>query len=867
MWHFIANIILRFKYFIIGVITLLTVFFGYEAATNLKLDNKYGFILPKESPAKMDYIKFKEQFGEEGGALVLAIQTDSLFTQDILLKWKELGDSILMFDGVQGVVSEATLYNIENSADKKSFDVRKIFSDTRFQEKSIEQIKKEVKQVPFYKNVLYNDSTNVSLMMVHVQEDYLSDQQKANVVLKIEKLAESYEAYFNKVHFAGLPHIRVVISKRIIAEMYIFIALSILVTSLLTYLIFRSARVVFICNLVISIAVIWSLGSIALFGFHISVLMALIPPLMIVIGTPNCVFLMTKFHQEIKHHGNKIRAITHVIKKVGTSTLTTNIITALGFFTLAFTNSEKLMEFGIISSMNILVLFFLSITLQPIISTLSKKPTQKQLRHLDGGPVLKVLNGMIYLVEYRRKLIYALTIITIGFSIWGITKVKATGNITGDLAKDHQIIRDLHFIEDHFGGSIPFEVIVDYKDKDRLYSHATLEKIEQIQQFYAHDSVLSKSVSIVDFMKGINMAYYGNDTAKYSLFDEKDKKIIESYISNFDVTSINNSLKIKEILDTTNTCMRVRMQIKDLGSYEISDKTAHVKREVDSILNPNKTFLETAYSYAVAGQKNYIDSILTNADVMHELVNIMNDNHVKVTPSLKRLQAHYEDANFNKYLRKAIDKSYYEASVTGTAVVAAEGTIYLVDSLLEGIVFAVVTVGLLMALLFRSWSMVFISLVPNLIPLLITGGVMGFMGIPLKPSTLLVFNISFGITADDSVHFLAKYRQELKSNKWTSKESIIEALKESGLGMFYTSIILFFGFSVFMLSQFGGTKVLGILVSMTLLVAVCINLILVPSILLSLEKRMSKDTLNESFLDVYDEDIEKLTNDDDEEEK
>lgn len=858
MWQLLANIILRNKFLIIGILTLLTVFFGYEAATSLKLDNKYGFILPKESPAKIDYVKFKEQFGEDGGALVIAIQTDSLYSEDKLLKWKHLGDSILTFDGVDGVISEATLYSVENNIEKQEFEIRKIFSDTRFQEKSVSQIEEEVKRIPFYNGILYNDSTKVSLMMINVQEEFLSDQKKANIILEIEALAQSYEKDFGHVHFAGLPHIRVVISKRIIAEMYLFIGMAIFVTSLLTYLIFRSFRVVLICNIVISVAVVWSLGSIALFGFHISVLMALIPPLMIVIGMPNCVFLMTKFHQEVKSHGNKIKALTRVIGKVGTATFITNVITALGFFTLVFTNSDKLMEFGLIASLNILVLFALSICILPIVSTLTQKPTHKHLRHLDRGLAVKFLNGLVFLVEYKRKWVYAVTGLVLFFSIWGMLNVKATGNITGDLSKDHQILKDLLFIEDNFGGSIPFEVMIDYKAQSRLFKKSTLEKVEAIQRKYEEDTLFSKSISMVDFIKVINMAYYGNNPDKYEIFNNRDKARLKTYIDNFDLTNLNSSLKMKELLDTTNTTLRVRAQIKDLGSYELSIKAEQVKKEIDSILNPKRGEIEGYYTKIIAGQPQYIDTLLENHhEIYNSLTSIIagkdHDLQYLFDSDFDKIKEYYKKDNFNQQLRQAIDYEYLDATVTGTAVVAAEGTIYLVDSLLGGIIFAVITVGILMALLFRSWGMVFVSLVPNLIPLVITGGIMGWMGIPLKPSTLLVFNISFGITADDSIHFLAKYRQELKHNKHNQTECVIEALREAGLGMFYTSIILFFGFSVFTFSEFGGTQALGLLVSTTLLIAISTNLILVPSVLLTLNNRFSTKTFREPFFDVYDD--------------
>jgi hypothetical protein len=147
--------------------------------------------------------------------------------------------------------------------------------------------------------------------------------------------------------------------------------------------------------------------------------------------------------------------------------------------------------------------------------------------------------------------------------------------------------------------------------------------------------------------------------------------------------------------------------------------------------------------------------------------------------------------------------------------------------------------------------MVMVSLIPNFIPLLFTAGVMGWAGIPLKPSTLLVFSIAFGISVDDTIHYLAKYRLELKSKQWDLKECVIMAIREAGLGMFYTSIVLFFGFSMFSFSEFGGTKALGLLVSLTLLVAMITNLVLLPTILLSLERRLTTKSFEEPYFDAY----------------
>jgi len=862
MWRKIANFILRNRFFILGVITLLTVFFGYYAITGLKLENKYGFVLPKTSSTTQNYMLFKERFGEDGGTLVIAIQTKKLYTEKNFRKWKELGDSILQFDGVESVISEATLFTIKNNKEESRFDVQKVFSDTTYREKSIDSIKQEIKRNPVYQKLLYNDSTNVSLMMVSVDERYLGDQVKSKVVLDIEKLAESYEPYFGKMHYAGLPHLRVIIGKRIQSEMYIFIALSLSVTALLLYIFFRSFRVIIVCLAVVTIAVIWAMGTMGFLGFRLSILMALIPPLMIVIGVPNCTYLMTKFHQEVKEHGNKMKGLSRVIQKIGTATFLTNFTTALGFLTFAFTNSQKLMEFGISASINVMMVFVISLCILPIFLSFSKTPKERHLKHLDRKFASGLIRGILFLTQYKRKWVYGVTVVIIGVSVMGILRVKATGNVTGDLPKSDPILKDLKFIEKNFGGSIPFEVMIDYKEQGRLMKRSTLERIEQVQLNYAKDTMFSKSISIVDFIKVVNMAYYGNDPDKYELIANRDKKRLKKYLDNFEISNVNGgALSVKELLDTTHTTLRVRCQMKDIGSYEVADKVDLIRSQIDSIMNPDRPQMERLYGLVEKGKKGYIDSIIYNySGVYNNLTDALSkgnsDLQFKFQSDPELIKAYYSKPGFNDKLRSAIDKEYFEITLTGTSVVASEGTRYLVNNLFSSLLFAIVSISILMAILFRSWRMVIVAMVPNLVPLIVTGGIMGWLGIPLKPSTLLVFSIALGISVDDTIHYLAKYRQELKLKKWTLKECVLIAIRESGLGMFYTSIVLFCGFSVFLFSQFGGTQALGLLISVTLLIAMITNLLILPSLLLSLERSLTTKAFEEPYFDAYTEESE-----------
>jgi predicted RND superfamily exporter protein len=824
------------------------------------VDNRYGNTLPKDSPVQLDYLKFKDQFGEDGSTLVVAVKADSLYTETNFKKWRELAYKVLKLEGVENVISEATLFSISNNTKKNKFEIHRIFSDTTFKEKSIDSIKKEIRRNPIYQNMLYNEKQRVSLLLIGMNEQCLADKHRSKIVFKIEEIAQDYSKYFGKPHFAGLPHMRVVIGKRIVNEMYIFLGLSVLASSLLLYIFFKSVRVVMQCNLVVFVSVIWALGSIALFDFKLSIMMALIPPLLIVIGVPNCVFLITRYHQEYVRFNNKSRALFTMIRRIGSVTFLTNLTTAVGFCT--FTSSEKLAQFGVVSSINIMVVFVLSICIIPILASYSNPPKPRHLKHLYTVYSKGFIEYIVVLITKYRKWIYISSVAVVIISIFGMTKIIATGNVTSDLPKDDPILLDLKFIEKNFGGSIPFEVTINYKRKGRLFSNETLEKVEQIQALFASDTMFSKSLSMVDFLKAINMAYYGNNPDQYKLISNKDKLRLKKYFDKFDPSSLNGgNLSLKNLVDTAHNTLRIRMQMKDLGSYKVADKVDLLRLKVEEILNPDKKNLERLFAKYEKGDKKVIDSIVYDyPSVYNNLTALIANGNADLQMDFdmdpEKINAYKTKPNFKSLVRKAINQDYYDLTFTGTSVVVSEGTRYLFINLIQSLVFAVISIALLMAFLFRSFTIILISMIPNIIPLLFTAGIMGYFQIPLKPSTLLVFGIALGITVDNAILFLAKYRQELKQHRWDVNYAILHSLRETGLGIFYTSVILFFGFIMFVFSQFGGTKGLGLLVSITILVGMATNLIILPSLLLSLERKIITKSFQEPYFDIYNEDTD-----------
>jgi predicted RND superfamily exporter protein len=241
--------------------------------------------------------------------------------------------------------------------------------------------------------------------------------------------------------------------------------------------------------------------------------------------------------------------------------------------------------------------------------------------------------------------------------------------------------------------------------------------------------------------------------------------------------------------------------------------------------------------------KNFIDSNRQVTRLSFQMADVGSD---KMNKLINELEPQI-DSIFNP--------KRYHVELTGSSIIFIKGTNYLVKNLRDSLILAVLLIALLMWGLFRGFRMILISLIPNIVPLIITAGIMGFAGIPLKPSTILIFSIAFGIASDQTIYFLTRYRQELRTTNWTISQIVSDTIKETGLSMIYVALILFFGFGIFTASSFGGTVALGLLLSITLLVALISNLTLLPALLLSLEKRKQKAKMKQGLVELPAEEL------------
>ena len=773
-WETIARLILRNRIGIIIVVLLSTYFFSLQW-DKMRFTYTEANLLPDDHEVNIEYNIFLETFGDEGNLIIIGIKDSTLFTVANLNAWNKLASDFKTYKEVETVVSIKDLQKLVKNQEKQQFDLIPFIKDSIRSEKEISILQSELfEQYPFYDNFLFNKNSKAVRSAIYLDKSIVNTTARKDFITEVLiPKVEQFETATNlDVRISGMPYIRTLNSQNIIDEIGKFIAAALGVTSLIFFFFFRSFRATFISMVVVLVGVMWTFGIIGLLEYEITVLTALIPPLIIVIGIPNCIFLINKYQHEVNKHGNKAKSLQRVITKIGNATLMTNITTASGFATFIITDSKLLKEFGTVASLSILAIFILCILIIPIIYSYMPMPKDKHLEHLNKRWITTFGDWMEHMVKNRKITIYITSIILLVASIIGIYQIKISGSLIEDMPRNADFYKDIKFFESEFNGVMPLEIMVDTKRKKGVMKLSNLKRMDELEDLIIETPQLSKPISVVSLVKYSKQAYYNGNPKYYQLPSSQENGFILSYAKNSsqDVDLLNN------FVDSTGQYARITTFMKDVGTDKMERIEENLKEKID----------------------------------------------------------------------KLFPEENYKVTLTGKAYLFQKGTYFLVNNLILSLSLAIVLISLFMAYMFRSFRMIIVSLIPNLLPLLITAGLMGYLGVPIKPSTILVFSIAFGISVDDTIHFLAKYRQELLANNWKIRKSVYAALRETGVSMFYTSIVLFFGFSVFIISNFGGTVALGALVSVTLLFAMLANLLLLPSLLLSLERSIAnKEVLKE----------------------
>lgn len=764
-WKRLADLILKNRPFVLGVVILSSLFMGYQAS-KVRITFNGGKVLPVTDSAYIRYMQFKKTFGQDANTMVLGFKSPRIFEQDVYNDWYRIADHIKNIKGIKSVVSIANVYNIVKDTSQHRYLLQPLTPGLLASDKAADSAKQRLLSLPFYKGVVISDDGQSTLMAISFDGKIINTPARVPILKTISNEGRQFvQKHHIQVHYSGLPLIRTVAGDLIKNEFSLFLGLSLLITSVILVLIFRSFYALLFPVVVVLLGVTWSMGILVLMHYEITILTGIMPPLVVIIGIPNSVFILNKYYHEYGLTGDKMKAMHTTIEKVGITTFIANITTAIGFGVLCFTNSELLTQFGLVASTSIMVTFVLTLILVPVIFSYLPDPKRRQSNIKERRLMQGLLKQLDFIVHNHRKAIYLVTAILVIICAYGLTRIKVNSYVVDDLPKTNNTLTDLKFFEANFKGVLPLEVSIDTKRKDGVMNQAVITRIDKLEKLISSMPEFSRSLSITQGLKFLTQSFYGGNPAYYRLPSGLEQGFILSYAGN----SGKSSDVLRTYLDSTRRFARVTFEMIDIGSDKMNTVLTDLQPRIDSIFNPKK----------------------------------------------------------------------YHVELTGSSIIFIKGANYMVKNLYESLAWAILLIAGIMWVLFRGIKMIAISLLPNLIPLVITAGIMGFFGIPLKPSTILIFSIAMGISSDQTIYFITRYRQELKGTKKSVSAIVSDTIRETGISMIYIATILFFGFGIFAASTFGGTQALGILLSVTLLVSMISNLTLLPAFLLSLESGKS----------------------------
>lgn len=765
--------------FLVGLLVL-SVFMGYKA-THVQLSYDFARVLPADDSTLLQYEHFKTLFGEDGNVLVIGFRDSSFFDQKKVAAFYRLSEEIRKTPGISGVLSPTHAYKLVRNDTTGMLGTEPLLKEAPASSEATEEFRKELFNMPFYKGLIYTDSGAV-LAAVNLNKKDLNSSNRITIVDHIVALGDSFgQAHNIEMHYSGMPYVRTVNMKKVSGEMTLFLILAVVITGILLFIIFRSFSAILISMSAVIIGVIWSVGFLGIMGFSITILSGLIPPLILVIGIPNCVFLINKYHAEYTLHKNKIKALSRMIAGVGGTLFLANVTTAIGFGVLYFTDSSLLVEFGVIAAISIMATFMITMIVIPLALFYLPVPHEKHTSYLQSKFLNKVLAYVDDIAHNRRRQIYIVVTVATIFGFIGMNFINLTGYVVDDLPAKDPVYTHLRFFEHNFRGVLPLEIMVNTGEENGVFSQnaAVLYKINSLQKLIAKHDEFSRPISIAEAVKFANQGYKGGNRKFFIIPPASGLKDLSTALPQ----GQEYSSGIKSFLDSTRGIARISYQVADIGSAEMEVLLSELKPKADSIFGKSAV-----------------------------------------------------------------------VSFTGHSPVFLKNNSYLLHNLLESLLIEIILIILIGLLLFRSWRIILLSKLPCLIPLVITAGIMGYLGIRFKPSTILIFSIAFGISSDGTIYFLNKYRQELRKRGATASKAISGTIRETGISMVYTTVILFFGFGIFAASDFGGTVALGVLVSLTLLLSLITNLVLLPALLLSIDRYISRKELTaESLIEIPEE--------------
>ena len=765
MWNRIADYILNHRVLNLIIASILLIFLGLEAF-KVRMGHSIANTLPETDSTMVVYRQFLDKYGPDGRAVFIGMCDEQLFELQHFQDYYDLNEKIREIPGVTECLSVTRVYNIVKNDSIKKFQLQHVVSRRPESQAEVDSIREVITSLAMYDGLLFNADKHSTMMLVTLDDAHANTKVRTELTDALSALLDDYgNAHGIEMHISGMPYIREMTTQTMVKEIVGFTFLSIFVAGLILYLFFRSWRPLVSVVAIVILSVIYMFGIMALLHYEVTILTGVLPPLLIIIGVENSIFMLNKYHREFDVCHDKIQALKNVIVRIGPANLLTNTTTAVSFASFIITRNALLVPFGILASICIMLTYVMTMVLLPTFFSYQKKPEGKLVNYMNSPRINYIMNKISAFVLSKKRYVYAVLAVLMLVCVVGALRISTSGRVVDDISKSDKLYKDIMFFEENVGGVMPFEISIDTRKPKGIMNAAFINKVQQMEDTLALYPEFSEPLSIAEVVKFARQGFYNGKRNQFKIPSNQEFGFIMKYMPETKGGEL--PAIVTQYMDKEMQCTRISVQMANVTTPKIDSISRSLWPKIDHIFPKDK----------------------------------------------------------------------YDVVMTGSAMVTLQGTNYLIVNLSHSLLLAFIVIALIMAITFHKFKMVVISLIPNLIPLLFTAGVMGYCGIPLKMSTILVFSIALGISVDNTIHYLARYRLQMKINNYDIKKSVMAAIMETGPSMIYSASILICGFLIFAFSSFGGTKIVGFLVPFTLLIALITNILVLPALVLTFYRK------------------------------
>jgi len=741
----LANILYRFRFFWLGLITAITIVFG--SLIRIEMDNSLKAWFSATDPHYIVYEDYRDIF-EGGRYLIVALRSNDVFSLDALHYIKQKTEEFEDLPKVKRVHSLANANKVIGTP--QGIEINPLLSE--LEDNNLQKIRENALEDELFRGYLVSHDGKFTAIMLTFEDMPSKATDKA--VHQVKKIAYQEKPKDAEAFLSGDMRIYTEFNRFTKQNQKILPLLVIPIISIFIIILFRSLSKVFVILLVVGMSLSWALGFYSVLGYDFNVVTGMLIPLVVILSIATSIHIVEYFGEIRKNHTKK-DAFKYTIIYITIPCFITSITTAFGLLSLSISHIDAVKHFGIGSAAGIMFAFVISIITVPLFLTLL--PSDQKIR--KGFLLKKFLHGISTFNQIRFK--YILIAAFCGFIVfaWGITKIKIETNQIEWFPKKEDCYKSAMLVDKNLSGIGDLEIVIK-GTKDALKEPDILKRIDILSLKIKKIPRIKKVISLTDYIKNINKALKQDKPEHYIIPDSKP------------------------------------LIAQELFLFTLSDDG---KKELNNMVTPD-------YSQGRI-------SIKTESMPSQESV---------ILGSLLENMA-----------KETFSGTGISVSLTGTTFLYNLMNKYLLESQIKGFSLAFLSVIGILFIAFWSAKYGGLSIIANLLPIVFIVGIMGWSGITLNTGTVMVASVALGIAADDTIHFISRFRKELKSNKFPVQNALRETTISVGRAILFTSVINIAGFLILFISGFQPTREFGMLIAMTLFFALIGDILVLPSVIMA----------------------------------